>query len=63
MSSGIVQIPIQVALTEHGFSNELFARLIVTDRWLRVLPFVCEAIAELWMMRRVVDELASASAR
>jgi hypothetical protein len=62
-SSGVIQIPIQVALTDCGFSDELFARLIVTDRWLRVLPFVCEAVAELWMLRRVVDELAVASVR
>jgi hypothetical protein len=62
-SSGLVQIPIQIALTGQGFSDELFARLIVTDRWLRVLPFVCEAVAGLWMLRRVVDELAVASAR
>ena len=26
------------------------------------LPFVCEAVAELWILRRVVDELAVASA-
>ena len=62
-SSGLIQIPIQLALTDCGFSDELFARLIVTDRWLRVLPFVCEAVAELWMLRRVVDELAGALAR
>jgi len=52
---------IQTALTEHGFSDALFSRLVVTDRWLRVLPFACEAIAELWVLRRVVDELAVAS--
>jgi hypothetical protein len=60
-SSGFIQIPIQVALTERGFSDELFARLIVTDLWLRVLPFACEAAVGLLVLRRLVRELAAAS--
>src|SRR5262245_28705143 len=62
-SSGLIQIPIQLALTECGYSDELFDRLIVTDLWFRVLPFICEVVAELWMLRRVVDALADVSSQ
>jgi hypothetical protein len=62
-SSGLIQIPIQVALTEQGFSDELFAQFVVTDRWLGVLPFACEAVAGLWVLQRVADELAATAAR
>ncbi|KAM3113174.1 hypothetical protein [Phormidesmis sp. 146-33] len=50
-SSVRIQIPIQLALTNQGFSNELFARLITTDIWFRVLPFVCEVWIGLLIVR------------
>lgn len=56
-SSATIQIPIQNALTDHGFSDDLFARLIVTDLWLRVLPFTCEAVVGVLILRRLVCEL------
>ncbi len=53
-SSFQIQIPIQLALTNQGFSNELFARLITTDLWWRVLPFVCEVGISLLMVRLIL---------
>jgi hypothetical protein len=61
VSSGLIQIPIQLALTDRGYSDELFARLIVTDFWLRVLPLLGEVVAEVAMLRRVVAALAAES--
>jgi hypothetical protein len=61
-SSGIIQIPIQVALTERGFSDDLFARLIVTDLWLRAVPFVCEGVIGALMLRCLARELAGPGA-
>src|SRR5262245_1637947 len=61
-SSGLIQIPIQHALTDRGFSDDLFARLIVTDLWLRVLPFSCEGAIGALILRRVARELADPTA-
>lgn len=61
-SSLLIQIPIQFALTDNGFSDELFARLIVTDLWFRVLPLACEVAVGLLILRRLVGELAPTSA-
>lgn len=58
-SSVTIPIPIQVALTADGFSNELFDRLIVTDLWLRVLPAVCEVAVGLVVIRSVVRRLTA----
>jgi hypothetical protein len=57
VSSVTVQIPIQTALTETGYSNLLFARLIVTDIWFRVLPFVCEGAVGIFLLGRAAREL------
>lgn len=56
-SSALIQIPIQVTLTEHGFSDALFRRLIVTDLWLRVLPGVLEAAIGGLMFARVAKRM------
>jgi hypothetical protein len=58
LSSGTIQIPIQTALTERGYSDELFARLIVTDLWFRVFPALCEAAVGLFLLGRTARELA-----
>jgi hypothetical protein len=60
LSSGTIQIPIQTALTERGYSDELFARLIVTDLWFRVLPALGEAAVGLFLLARAARELARA---
>ncbi|MBX9584231.1 MAG: hypothetical protein K2X87_28360 [Gemmataceae bacterium] len=57
-SSALIQIPIQSALTDHGYSDALLDRLIVTDFWLRVLPSVVEAGVGLFLLRRVAARLA-----
>ncbi len=62
-SSGFIQIPIQLALTDRGFSDGLFARLIVTDRWLRVLPFVVEVSIGMLLLRQLVHALERPTAR
>ncbi|MBX9628597.1 MAG: hypothetical protein K2X82_32670 [Gemmataceae bacterium] len=58
LSSFAIQIPIQTALTDHGYSDALFARLIVTDFWLRVLPSVLEAAVGVFLLWRVAARLA-----
>jgi hypothetical protein len=53
-SSVAIQIPIQYAL-HAGYSDALFGRLIVTDRWLRVLPAAVELAVGgflLWRLAR-----------
>jgi hypothetical protein len=56
-SSALIQIPIQVVLTEQGFSDALFRRLIVTDLWLRVLPGVLEVALGGLMFGRVAKRV------
>ena len=56
-SSALIQIPIQLALSEHGYSDDLFRRLMVTDLWLRVLPGVAEAAVGGLLLVRVARQL------
>jgi hypothetical protein len=58
VSSFAILIPIQFALNDHGYSDVLFARLIVTDLWLRVLPLCCEAAVALVVLARAADRWA-----
>jgi hypothetical protein len=62
-SSVLIQIPIQFELSDHGFSDALFDRLIVTDRWLRVLPLVGEAAVGVWVLHRAVAAVRPANPR
>ena len=58
LSSATIQIPIQFALTERGYSDELFVRLIVTDLWFRVFPAACEGAVGLFLLARTARQLA-----
>jgi hypothetical protein len=62
-SSAVIQIPIQMQLTHEGFSDAQFARLIVTDLWLRAVPFWCEVAVGVVLMLRAADRLNARASR
>jgi hypothetical protein len=51
-SAAMVQIPIQVRLSEEGFSRELIVRLMWTDLWYRKLPGYLRLGITAWMLHR-----------
>lgn len=53
-STALIQIPIQLQLGTHGVSAELIDRLIVTNFWLRRVPYAICALLFLWMAVQVV---------
>ena len=53
-STVTIQVPIQLQLSEHGLSVELIDRLIVTNFWLRRIPYAICAALFLWMASRVM---------
>jgi hypothetical protein len=55
VSTATIQVPIQFQLSAHGLSTELIDRLIVTNFWLRRIPFGICAGLFLWMAARVMD--------
>ncbi|MFN0279256.1 MAG: hypothetical protein ACKVRN_11720 [Pyrinomonadaceae bacterium] len=48
-SSVLIQIPIQMQLSDAGYSKALLDRLIVTD-WLRKVTSIANALLFLWLM-------------
>lgn len=48
-----IQVPIQLTLSEGGFSEDLVERLITTNFWLRRIPYAVCAGLFLWMAKRV----------
>ncbi|MDA1370632.1 MAG: hypothetical protein O2971_07710 [Proteobacteria bacterium] len=55
ISTIAIQLPIQFQLSEFGLSVDLLERLIVTNFWLRRIPyFICAGLF-LWMAARVMD--------
>jgi hypothetical protein len=50
VSSVLIQIPIQVQLSNDGLSLPLIDRLIVTNFWLRRIPLLINSILFFWMM-------------
>ena len=54
VSTVTIQVPIQLQLSEHGFSVELIERLIKTNFWLRRIPYTVCAGLFLWMAARVM---------
>ena len=53
-STVFIQIPIQLQLGSHGVSAELIDRLIVTNFWLRRVPYAICALLFLWMSVQAV---------
>ncbi|HYH82474.1 MAG TPA: hypothetical protein VEX86_21965 [Longimicrobium sp.] len=49
VSTVSTQIPIQIQLSQQGMSVELIERLIVTNFWLRRVPYAVCAALFLWM--------------
>jgi hypothetical protein len=54
LSTVTIQVPIQFLLSERGLSVELIDRLIVTNFWLRRIPYAVCAGHFLWMAARVM---------
>ena len=54
VSTATIQVPIQVQLSAHGLSLPLVERLIVTNFWLRRIPYAACAGLFLWMGARAV---------
>ncbi len=55
VSSGVIQIPMQVEFSSTGFSEPRLSSLIFSNFWLRRIPGVLCAMLFVWMMRRVVS--------
>ncbi len=55
ISTATIQVPIQLQLSDHGLSTELIDRLIVTNIWLRRIPYAICAGMILWMAARALD--------
>ena len=53
LSTAAIQWPIQQDLHAHGFSAPLVERLIVTNFWLRRVPYGACAAVFLWMTARL----------
>ena len=56
VSSVTIQIPIQLKLQTQGLSIPLVDQLIVTNWWLRRLPYGITAVLFLWMMITVLGK-------
>jgi hypothetical protein len=54
VSTATIQIPIQISLGHHGLSLDLIERLIVTNFWLRRIPYSICAGLFVWMAARVM---------
>lgn len=54
VSTATIQVPIQLQLGAHGLSLELVERLIVTNFWLRRIPYALCAGLFLWMATRAI---------
>jgi hypothetical protein len=50
VSTGAIQLPIQVQLSSDGLSLPLIERLIFTNWWLRKVPQIINALLFLWLM-------------
>jgi len=55
ISTLLIQVPIQLQLGEKGFAPELMDRLIVSNFWLRRVPYGICAGLFLWMAARTID--------
>lgn len=55
VSTATIQLPIQFKLSADGLSIPLLDRLIVTNWWLRRIPYAVCAGLFLWMMDRVIQ--------
>ena len=63
VSTATIQLPIQFSLSADGLSIPLLDRLIVTNWWLRRIPYgVCAGLF-LWMMERAMRSDARARSR
>lgn len=49
VSTAMIQVPIQIQLSESGLSLELIDRLIETNWWFRRIPYAGCAVLFLWM--------------
>jgi len=54
VSTATIQLPIQFELTESGFSEAPMERLIISNFWLRRIPYTISAILFLWMAVRLL---------
>jgi hypothetical protein len=55
VSTATIQVPIQIELSAHGLSLPLIERLIVTNFWLRRIPYALCAGLFLWMGARAIE--------
>src|SRR4051812_31357937 len=59
VSTVTIQVPIQVRLSADGLSLPLLERLIVTNFWLRRIPYGLVAVLFVWMASKVMAEPGS----
>lgn len=63
VSTVTIQVPIQLRLSADGLSLPLLERLIVTNFWLRRIPYGLCAALFVWMASRVMTDPGSRSQR
>ena len=54
VSTATIQVPIQLQLSEQGLALDLIDRLIVTNFWLRRIPYAVCAGLFLWMAAQAI---------
>ena len=59
-STAAIQVPIQIELSANGLSVPLIERLMVTNFWLRRIPYAACAILFLWMASRALRDAGEA---
>jgi hypothetical protein len=59
LSSITIQIPLQFQLRREGPLLPLIERLIITNWWLRRVPYIATALLFFWMMTRVLKPATS----
>jgi hypothetical protein len=55
ISTATIQVPIQLELSERGYSRELAEHLIITNFWLRRIPYAICAGLFVWMAVKLLS--------
>lgn len=56
LSTAFIQLPIQFQLGSEGLSIQAIDRLLVTNFWLRRVPFFIASMLFIWMMHRMLRD-------
>ncbi|MEO7598297.1 MAG: hypothetical protein ABIV50_05160 [Opitutus sp.] len=63
VATALIQIPIQIQFSSAGFSEDRSALLMVSNFWLRRIPYALTAALFLWMMHRAISSVGQPNRR